>query len=215
MAREKHWPKVGPLSFTANGTNEGEIKLADTCGLFVKQQIILKSDTTERTDLEIKRVLDDKTIKVGRRGHKIDDFTDITAFTTADNAVIWAPEQSKRRIPPEDIEQARWMREPINADRTADIDCYGDIYTRKNPKPVSSGLTEEDRLKCAIMGAADVVKDYTWAEIDGVRRVTQIVWTSASVDALFGATHEVTRDFTYDNADPFDLDKTEDTLTVS
>lgn len=214
MAREKHWPLTGPFPFTSNGGSEGEIEVNDTCGLYTKQQIILKSSTTQRVDLEIKRVLSSTKLKVGPRGHGIDKFTNITSFLVVDGAAIHAPEQSFGKIPPTVIEQSEWMHEPINAKRTADIDCYGDQYTRINPKPVTGGLSKEEDIKCKIIGAPDVLKDLTWAEIDGVRRVIKIVFTSASVDAILGATHTLNRDFTYLIADPFDLDKIQDNLVI-
>lgn len=127
---------MGPLTFTADGGTEGEIQLEDTCGLFVKQEIILQSTTQQRVDLEIKRVLSKTQIKVGRRGHKINDFVDVSLFRVVEGATIRADEQTRRRIPPEDIEQARWSREPINADRTILVDPYGDHYKVDNPIPV-------------------------------------------------------------------------------
>lgn len=213
--REKHYDAVGPLSFLANGGSEGEIKLKDTCNLFVGQKIVLKSDTTQRVDLEIKRVLSATQIKVGRLGHKIDDFIDITAFLIADNATIRVDEQERRKVPPEVIIQSEWMREPINARRRADIDCKGDIYTRKNPKPVSGGATPEQDIKCRLLSAPDVLKDLTWAEIDGVRRITKIEWTSVALDAFYGQTIKLTRDFAYDGGDPYDLDTIQDDLDIS
>ena len=207
MPREKHWPKVGPLPFLLDGTDEGQIKVADTCGLFVKQKIILKSDTQERVDLEIKRVLSDKLLKVGRVGHRIDDFVDITAFTTAENATIRADEQSMNRIPPEDIGQARWMREPVNADRVHNVDCYGQPYTLDNPLPViEGGKSKNEFIKNSILEASDRVAVYTWIEVDCVRRVSKIEYTSAEVDATFEQAYKVVKDFTYLGVDPFTLD---------
>ena len=208
MPREKHWPKTGPLPFLVDGTDEGDIKVSDTCGLYVKQKIIIKSDTNERVDLEIKRVLSNKLIKVGRVGYKIDDFVDLTAFTVVDSATVRADEQSMNRVPPEDIIQGKWAREPINADRVHQVDCYGNPYTFKNPLPViEGGKSENEFIKNSILEAADRVACFTWVEIECVRRVSKIEYTSAEVNAACEQAYKVVKDFTYLVASPFTLDK--------
>lgn len=214
MASEKHWSAIGPISFTSDGTDEGQIEILDTCGFYVKQSVILKSSASQRTDLEIKKIISNTKLIVGRRGHSINDCVDITAFLVIDSATITAPEQVYGKVPPTVIEQAGWAHEPINAKRKADVDCYGDYYTRKNPKPVTSGLTPEETLKCQIMSAHDARRDLTWAEIDGVRRIKKIIWTSVSVNQVLNQTISVTRDFLYLAVDPFDLNITTDTLDI-
>lgn len=63
-----------------------------------------------------------------------------------------------------------------------------------------------DNPKDAIMCADDVVAAYTWAEIDGVRRITQIIWSSSNIATELSVTSaSVQRDYTYQVADPFDL----------
>jgi hypothetical protein len=65
------------------------------------------------------------------------------------------------------------------------------------------------------MCAEDVHVDYTWQEINGVRRIVQIKWSSASVATeLSLAEASVQRDYTYEVADPYDLIDRDDTLNL-
>jgi hypothetical protein len=67
MAFEKRWDSLGPIAFTANGGQYGEISLLSTFGLAVGQEIILKSSTQQRVDLKVKRVLNETDIIVGSK----------------------------------------------------------------------------------------------------------------------------------------------------
>jgi len=80
----------------------------------------------------------------------------------------------------------------------------------------SSGLqgSEIEILTKKLMCSPDLNRDFTWSEIDGVRRVVKIEFTSALLDAEYGSAVKLTRDFNYEVADPFDLDEVVDTLTV-
>ena len=72
-----------------------------------------------------------------------------------------------------------------------------------------------DNPKEAIMCATDVHVDYTWQEINGVRRIVQIKWSSASVATELTLTEaSVQRDYTYEVADPYDLIDRDDTLNL-
>ncbi len=163
MPREKHWPKVGPLSLTANGGTEGEVQVADTVGLYVKREVFLKSNTSELGGLVIKRVLSSTVIKVGLSSTDINVFSNVSAFLTADSATITAPEQSTNRIPPEDVIQAKFAREPINGDRMVLVDPLGEYYRSSNPVPTSvtssalpSGAATEAKQDVQIAGLASI-----------------------------------------------------------
>lgn len=79
----------------------------------------------------------------------------------------------------------------------------------------SVGSTEAEELKNKLMCASDRQADFTWQEIDGVRRVIEIVFTSAALDAEEGMTIVLTRTFVYEGTQPFDLDKITNVLTVT
>lgn len=79
----------------------------------------------------------------------------------------------------------------------------------------SYGATELEELKNRICCMPDVDKAMTWAEINGVRRITKIVFTSALLDADESANIVLNRDFTYQLVDPFDLIDVKDDLVVT
>lgn len=78
-----------------------------------------------------------------------------------------------------------------------------------------AATTEEEELLQRLMCSPDKRRDYTFQEIDGVQRVTQIVFTSAFLDADTGQTISLTRVFTYKGSDPFTLERIQDTLLVT
>ena len=89
------------------------------------------------------------------------------------------------------------------------------MSTFTTQKGITISVEQAEALKCKLLSAPDLVRDFTWTEIDGVRRVTQIIFTSGVVNIAESATVDLTRVFTYDGVDPFDLDKIEDALTVA
>ena len=66
-----------------------------------------------------------------------------------------------------------------------------------------------------IINAEDLRREKDFIEVDGVRRVSEIRFTSALVDAELGQTAVFTRSFTYDGGPNFDLAVVEDELTVT
>jgi hypothetical protein len=144
MAREKYWAAVGPVPFLSNGTAWGEVELLSTFGLSVKQRVIIQSSTTQRTDLEIKRVLSETRIVLGRAGRNIDDTIDLQDYTTIDGAGLRALEQSRPNIPPNDRELSLFAEEPIVARRVIPVDFLGRYYTDINPFPIDGTISVED-----------------------------------------------------------------------
>lgn len=80
---------------------------------------------------------------------------------------------------------------------------------------VGCGGEDDEDAKDSILCANDKESDFTWQEIDGVRRVVRIDFSSAALDAELGQTIVFRRDFVYDVADPFDLDKIVDSLIIT
>lgn len=122
---EKRFFAVPPQPFISNGTQDGVVKVAYS-GLFkVKQEIIIRSNTQPPTSkLEIKRILDVNTIEVGPLGH-IHLRSDLSAYTVADNAVIFAIEQVRPKISYEETTRAVYEEEPTVAYRVIGVDPWG------------------------------------------------------------------------------------------
>lgn len=122
---EKRFIAVPPQLFTADGTADGTFKVVYSGFFKVKQQIIIKSNTQgPTTDLEIKRITDVNTIEVGPKG-KIDARADLTAFTVAGGATIFANEQHRPLIPQEEVIRAVYEEEPVVAYRVIGVDQNG------------------------------------------------------------------------------------------
>jgi hypothetical protein len=122
---EKRFVAVPPQLFTASGTANGVIKVVYSGFFKVKQQIIIKSNSQgPTTDLEIKRITDINTIEIGPKG-KIDSRSDLSMYTTVDNAVIFANEQHRPIIPQEEVIRAVYEEEPVVAYRVIGVDQNG------------------------------------------------------------------------------------------
>jgi hypothetical protein len=139
MAQERTWDAVSAL-FSANGTVQGLVTVADTTGFYVGMIVLLTSNTQSPLSLKIKRVNGPNEIFVGPTGQGTDmnSRTNVSAFLVSDGAGIHAAEQLKPRIKIEDQEQASYESEPINARRVIPVDTYGNKYGVDNPIPVSS-----------------------------------------------------------------------------
>ena len=89
-----------------------------------------------------------------------------------------------------------------------------EIYPNKDIDIRRIGTTINEKLKTALLCMEDVIRALTWAEINGVRKITKIEWTSSALDTQESGTIKLTRNFTYQGIDPFDLTSINDVLTV-
>lgn len=141
MAIEKKWPAVAPKLFTSDGTAQGLITLSETRGFKVKQKVVIKSATKPNLQLQVKRVTK-TTVIVGpiptQSGQQqLTVREDISGYLVADGAYIFAEEQDKNTIKPDDIIQAVYDQEPATAIRTTFVDQDGDYYNDGNPLPIA------------------------------------------------------------------------------
>lgn len=142
---EKKWLAVAPQLFTADGNTEGVIPLANTFGFKVKQKVVLVNPNLpanqQNLQLQVKRVYKTKLI-VGpiptQQGQQsLTVRYDISAFTVADGSYVYAQEQDKSTLKPDDIVQAVYEQEPTVAIRTIFVDQNGDFYDEGNPLPIA------------------------------------------------------------------------------
>jgi hypothetical protein len=139
MAVEKKWLSVTTTPFTSNGTQFGVVTVADTAGFKVKGLCFLAGNSPLTVlQLQVQRVLSPTQLIVGPPGSTPDpsNFTDISAYTVSQGAVIGFPEQSKNKIKPDDIEQATYEADPTVAWRVTLVDQYGRFYSVTNPIPI-------------------------------------------------------------------------------
>lgn len=123
MQMEKSWEAV-LQQFTANGTQDGIITVADASGFFTKQQVTLTSSTQPPLTLEVK-IVTPTTIQVGQIDKGINSFSDVTAYLVADSAQIFQPQQQKRLIKPDEVLQAVYQKDPAVALRNLLVNKFG------------------------------------------------------------------------------------------
>lgn len=135
---EKRLIAIPPQLFTANGTANGVITIADACMFKVKQQIILDAvGVGVSSDLEVKRVTSDTTLEVGPARSNIDSRADVSAYTVASGANIFANEQKRPSVPFEEFTRAVYEEEPTVATRVVMVDKCGEKYGPDNPLPIA------------------------------------------------------------------------------
>lgn len=132
MALERSWTAV-LQSFTANGTEDGLITVANASGFYVKQYVQITSNTQPTLVLEVKRVDNVNSIWVGpipsaTNKSNLAARTDVSAYLVSDSAAIFAPEQTIGPIRPDDIENYTYEREPTKARRVELVDQVGYPY---------------------------------------------------------------------------------------
>lgn len=137
MGFERTLSVVSPILLTANGGTQGQVQLATTLGLFVKQIVNLQGSITPALTVEIKRVLSDTQILVGHPTRDINHRIDVSAYTVADGAFLYAAEQPKAVLPMESRLYASYIQEPSNSWRVTPVDSFGNSINSTNPLPVS------------------------------------------------------------------------------
>lgn len=135
---EKRWPVVAPQAFTADGTDNGLVTIADTTLFKVKQKVYIAAASLPNLYLEVKDVLDMHHLMVGPQTGSILMSTDISAYTVALAGNIYCPIEQKR--PP--INSDEYMRsvydeEPTIALRNILVDELGNRISETNPLPVA------------------------------------------------------------------------------
>jgi hypothetical protein len=140
--REKWWDAIAPRFFAANGGttsagNSGLITLSSTIDYRVKQQVIVLATGQLSLELEVKQVDSETTMWVGPPGN-INLRQDLTNYTTANSAQIFANTQPRPAIPEKDYQRAMFEEDPVNARRSILVDDFGDKYNSSNPFPVTS-----------------------------------------------------------------------------
>lgn len=123
---EKRLSAVPPQSFLADGTANGIITVADTRYFKVKQEVILSANSLPNLDtIEVKRVLSSTQLAVGPQKGNIDTRIDVSAYTVALSAAIFANEQKRPSIPSEEFNRAMYDEEPTVAMRSVIVDKFG------------------------------------------------------------------------------------------
>ena len=139
---EKRLIAVPPQALAADGGTDGSIIVADTSLFKVKQEVILTATSLPNLDnVEIKRINGPTQMVVGPKNGNILATTNVSAYTVALNASIFANEQKRPSIPLEEIVRAVYEEEPTVAIRTIPVDEFGNEYTESNRFPVDATIS--------------------------------------------------------------------------
>lgn len=160
MFIEKKRKGISPRLLTANGDSNGVITVASIKDLYVKQKIVLKSNTQPKLRLEIKRFISPTSFYVGEPGD-IKQRKDISTYLVADGATISADEDDRPGITDKDYNRAAYMEEPVVAHRVVGVDPNGEMYDQDNPLPVAitgGNITIEGDVLVDLEAVDDFVK---------------------------------------------------------
>lgn len=126
---EKKWPAVAPQLFTANGTAQGLVTVNDARGFKVKQEVVIIATGQPTIRVQIKRFNSAQEFVVGpittTAGRQLTAREDLTAYTVAAAAFIYAEEQNKSIPKSDDIDQAVYEQEPTVAIRSFMVNEFG------------------------------------------------------------------------------------------
>jgi len=165
MSIEQKWPAVPPRLFTANGDAHGNIQIANTAGFKVKQIVVVQGTALPPLRLQIKRATRTRLV-VGPIGpvagkDALQSTSDLSLYTVAAGSFIYAEEQTKNKIKPEDIIQAVYRQEPGTTIGVEIDDQYGN--------PIDSIVDKDGINRLAVDGqfTADVDVQVD-VDVDGV-----------------------------------------------
>ena len=83
-------------------------------------------------------------------------------------------------------------------------DKVGNLLKINNDGSINT-VTKPESKKCELFSKIDLYKEFTWQEIDGVRRIIQIDFTSELFNNFYRGYYTLRRRFTYQTIDPYDL----------
>ena len=151
MLTEKRLLAIPPQPFTADGTANGVITVADASIFRVRQIVQLQAAGQANLSIEVKRILGPTTLLVGQNAGQNDYVPyDISMYTVAAGATVEAIEQQRPIIPQQNIERITYEDEPVLARRVVLVDKLGNIIEESNPLPVDAVVTIPSELAVRI-----------------------------------------------------------------
>lgn len=126
MAFERSWQQVPAQLLITDGTANGIAVIADVRDYYVKQLVLLRATGQLDLPLEVKRIDGITVLHLGPvNTSDMSLRMDISAYTTALSATIFASEQLIKPIKPDEITNYLYEREPIKGWRSVLVDRYG------------------------------------------------------------------------------------------
>jgi hypothetical protein len=125
---------VAPKLLTVSGNSEGIVKVSSTAGFKVKQIAIIQAPSLPPLQVKIQRVVSKTEMIVGPAGpliqgkQNMNTRVNISIYTVALGSFIFAAEQDKAKLKPDDILQAIYDQEPVVGIRSILIDQFGEYF---------------------------------------------------------------------------------------
>jgi hypothetical protein len=139
---EKRFYAVPPQLLTTNGSPNGYVTIYNACGILKVKQVVSVTDTLGNLrTYEVKRIDEPDRVFLGPIGKPLLSYDDMSAYTTANGAFLFADEQQRTKIAEQEIPRAVYQEEPAVAIRSILVDDCGDTYGENNPLPVEGTLT--------------------------------------------------------------------------
>jgi hypothetical protein len=127
---ERRWPTV---ILTPIQVANHVITVPTTAGLHTKQKIVLSKVGLDQLELEIKRVISDTQLHVGRIDRDIASYENPIAYG---GGTLTSSEQKRNEFGSEIVIRAVYEEEPAVALRNVLVNRWGEFYSTDNPLPV-------------------------------------------------------------------------------
>lgn len=136
---EKRFYAVPPQLLTTDGSANGYITILNACNLLKVKQVVNVTDTLGNLKTyEVKRVDEPDRVYLGPVGKPLLNFDDLSAYTVANGAFLFADEQQRVKIAEQEIPRAVFQEEPTVAIRSILVDDCGETFSDTNPFPVEA-----------------------------------------------------------------------------
>lgn len=139
---EKRFYAVPPQLLTTDGSANGYVTISNACNIVKVKQVVSVTDSLGNLrTYEVKRVDEPDRVYLGPIGKPLLCYDDLSTYTTANGAFLFADEQQRTKIAEQEIPRAVYQEEPTVAVRSILVDDCGDTIGPTNPLPVEGTLT--------------------------------------------------------------------------
>ncbi len=186
---EKRFAAIPPQPLTTDGTSAGRATFSSPPPFKVKQHVVLQANTLPDLILEVKEVHSPNIVYFGPVGGSIKARVDISAYTVALGATVYAEEQQRTKVPEQEIERHTYEEEPTVARRTALVDPLGKLISEANPLPVTTDAHPDgfERHGAGTITSPAFEVIFTYTSLDNNTKIAYVeatVSTAATIRVL-------------------------------
>ena len=169
LSGQRHWFAIAPRALEADGGTLGEVTMKVSADFKIKQEVRLNSATQPTKILEVKKIVDRKTLILGPKCSDLSKTEDLSAYLVADGATLEAPQQNRPDFPIDknQIDRFEHEEEPIMAKRVTMVAKDGSLVDMGGGS-ILAGIEWDDVLVTYPDGKTEVFDFYE----EGVQVVT-------------------------------------------